>query len=248
MAYRMVEVREAHMTARNVASLTVPAGGDERPGQFYMLRRPDAAVLLPRAVSVCDVGGGALRFLIQLVGPGTAALGALRAGDGLALTGPLGNGFPVDEYRGKAVALVGGGIGVAPMLYTAKALAQAGASVDCCAGFRDEAFLLGELRPHVREMRVATESGAVGHKGYVTDLLEAGRYDAVFACGPEPMLKAAVARCREAGTPVYVSMENRMACGLGACLVCTCTDVYGKNRRTCKDGPVFRGEEIDFDA
>lgn len=247
MKYQEVSVIENERVAQNIYSLTVPCGEAPLAGQFFMLRRPDAPVLLPRAVGVCDWEAGVLRFLYQVVGPGTAHLAALRPEDRLCMTGPLGNGFPLESLSG-TVALAGGGIGAAPMLYTARLLRARGVKTRCALGYRDEAFLADELADFVDEVQIATESGARGHKGFVTDVLDAAGCDAVLACGPTPMLRAVVRRCAEAGTPVYVSLENKMACGLGACLVCTCTDKDGKNHRTCKDGPVFRGEAIDFDA
>jgi len=254
MAYQRVHILEHKQVADGIFSMTVPADEPARAGQFYMLRRTDSQVLLPRAISVCDRSPGRLRFLYQVVGSGTEGFSRLREGDEICITGPLGNGFPMDELERQApaapcrIALVGGGIGVAPLLYTARVLKEKGIPADCLAGFRDEPFLLDELGQVCGSVAVSTESGRTGHKGYVTALLEPAAYDVVLVCGPEPMMKAAVALCKNAGTPVYVSLENKMACGLGACLVCTCTDKQGKNRRTCKEGPVFRGEEIDFDA
>ena len=247
MAYHITEILENKEIAPGIYSLRVPAGEPVKPGQFYMLRRQDDRVLLPRAISVCDWSPQSLRFLYQVVGRGTRGLSRLREGDKLCLTGPLGNGFPVTELKGR-VALVGGGIGAAPMLYAARRLQALGVEADCVMGYRDTPFLTGELESVCHGLSIATESGAAGQKGYVTGLLAPGGYDTVLTCGPTPMLRAVVELCREAGTPVYVSLENKMACGLGACLVCTCTDLAGQNRRTCKDGPVFRGEEINFDA
>jgi dihydroorotate dehydrogenase electron transfer subunit len=251
--------------------MQVPFDGEIRAGQFFMLRAAHAATLLPRPISVCDVDRerGILTFLYQVVGRGTAELAALSPGDKLTLTGPLGNGFPLETLEGKIevsggaigptaiftatkraghIALVGGGIGLAPLLLTARKLRAQGCTVDCLAGFRDEPFLLEELRQTCDRVEIATESGRVGVKGYVTALLHPQHYDTILCCGPLPMMKAVTAMAREAGTPLYVSLENKMACGIGGCLVCTCTDRNGKNRRTCVDGPVFRGEEIDYEA
>lgn len=230
-----------------VYKMTVPCSEVISAGQFYMLKSPASATLLPRAISVCDVQNGILTFLYQVVGKGTRELSALKAGDSIQLTGPLGNGFPVKELSGK-IALVGGGIGVAPMVLTARKLRERGVDVDCLCGFRDEGFYTTELESAAGNCSVATESGCTGTKGFVTAILDPKAYDAVLCCGPEPMMKAVVTQCKEAGVPVYVSMENKMACGIGACLVCTCADKNGKNLRTCKDGPVFRGEDINFDA
>jgi dihydroorotate dehydrogenase electron transfer subunit len=234
--------------ADGVFRMAAPWSGEEaRPGQFFMLKSPSGASLLPRPISVCDIDGGNLIFLYQVVGRGTGELSALRAGDSIALTGPLGNGFPVGNIPDK-IALVGGGIGIAPMLLTARVLKKAGVHVTVLAGFRDKPFLAGDLAEASDRFEVATESGFAGTKGFVTAILDSKAYGAVYCCGPEPMMKAVVNLCIDAETPVYVSLENKMACGIGACLVCTCADKEGHNRRTCKDGPVFRGEEINFDA
>jgi len=247
MPYQTATVDENIEISPGVFSMLVPCADRAEAGQFYMLRKPRASVLLPRPISVCDLKGGRLRFLYQVVGRGTEELAALRPGDELCLTGPLGNGFPVGQASGK-IALVGGGIGVAPMLYTARCLRELGVAVDCIMGYRDSVFLTEELGRAAGRLLIATESGAHGHKGLVTALLEPRRYTAVYACGPTPMLRAVTALCQKAGTAVYVSLENKMACGLGACLVCACADRQGKNRRVCKDGPVFRGEDLDLDA
>lgn len=218
-----------------------------RAGQFYMLRREKSAVLLPRAISLCDKTDDTLVFLIQNVGPGTDELCALRPGERLRVTGPLGNGFPIDGISGNT-ALVGGGIGAAPMLLLAKKLRKNGVAADCFLGFRDEAFLQNDIAPYVNSLRVSTESGRFGLKGLVTELFSPGDYDTVLCCGPVPMMKAVTALCKKSGTPVYVSVENKMACGVGGCLVCACALKSGGYARACKDGPVFSGEDIDFDA
>lgn len=247
MQSNIVTILSNERIAPSIYKMTVSAHPTARCGQFYMLRREDGTVLLPRPISICDQLDGKLVFLYQLVGKGTAGFAALLPGDTMRLTGPLGNGFDLDALRGR-IALVGGGIGIAPMLLTAKALREKGMSADCFCGFRDEAYLTDELAPHVQALNIATETGRTGHKGYVTELLAPEQYSTVLCCGPMPMMKETVRLCAAADTTVYVSLENRMACGIGGCLVCTCTDKHGKNRRTCMDGPVFRGEEVDFDA
>ena len=242
-----VKVLSSRQIAGGIHRLTVSYMQTVLPGQFFMLQSENSGVLLPRPISICDHTSGELVFLVQTVGKGTNELANLREGDSLHLTGPLGNGFPVDSLSGR-VALVSGGVGIAPMLLTARALHAKGIEADCLCGFADEPYLIGELAEFAQELHVATETGRVGVQGFVTKLLEPSRYSAVLCCGPTPMMKAVTALCQAEGTPVYVSLETRMACGIGACLVCTCTDKNGKNRRTCKDGPVFRGEEINFDA
>ncbi|GHU82060.1 dihydroorotate dehydrogenase B (NAD(+)), electron transfer subunit [Clostridia bacterium] len=252
-----VQITSNTKIAENIYRMTLPRDGDIKAGQFYMLKAGTAATLLPRPISVCDHAGGVLTFLYQAVGRGTAELAAMKPGDSLTLTGPLGNGFEVPGSAAPEaliipqtgnIALVGGGIGIAPMLLTAKRLKDKGAHVTAICGYRDETFLTAELESAADALLIATESGGTGAKGFVTAILEPEKYDAVFCCGPEPMMKAVVKLCAEKGTPVYLSLENKMACGIGACLVCTCALKTGQNRRVCKDGPVFRGEDVDFDA
>jgi len=246
MPSEIVSVLSNQPVGEDVFAMELPALHTPKPGQFYMLRREGSALLLPRAISLCRQEGDTLTLLYKIVGKGTAELAAMKPKDKLRLTGPLGNGWPLEELSGK-VLLVGGGIGIAPLLSAAKALHHQGNPPDCCLGFPHQPFYHEPFQPYCRALQIATESGVAGQKGLVTQLFDPGQYDAVLCCGPTPMMKAVVDLCKVSGTPVWVSLENRMACGVGACLVCTCTDHQGKNRRTCKEGPVFRGEEINFD-
>ena len=247
LGYKEVPVLANAQIAENVYSMLVQMDDDIGPGQFYMLRRPDSTVLLPRAISVCDSAQGKVRFVYELLGEGTKGFSRLRPGDRLCVNGPLGNSYPVGELRGR-VALVGGSSGIAPFLYTARVLRERGLEADAFAGFAAQSFLGEDLREVADRVHIATESGAEGHKGLVTDLLEPAAYGTVLVCGPRGLMRAVVERCLAVGTRVYLSMEAKMACGMGACLVCSCAGADGKNRRACKDGPIFRGEEIDFDA
>lgn len=222
-----------------------------RPGQFYMLRawKEGEGPYLSRPISLhdADIANGRRRFLFQVKGAGTQKLAALRAGEALTLTGPLGNGFDVPAILHTAgagpVAVVGGGIGTAPLLYLCRALAENGRRPDFFAGFRDAPYGLDAFAPFVGGTALATDSGAAGHHGLVTDLLAPERYGAVLACGPDPMLRAVAAKCKAAGTPCLVSLEKHMACGLGACLGCT-VHTAGGPRTVCKDGPVFLAREV----
>lgn len=235
--------------ATNIYRMTLPFPHTAKPGQFVMLKVPNAATLLARAISVCNVENGTLVLVYQVVGRGTTEFTRLRPGDPITVTGPVGQGFPLEEASdGKKIALVGGGVGVAPMLYTSKVLNERGTPADIHLGFRDETYLTEEFGLYADNLFISTESGSVGNKGFVTGTLTPTEYSCVFCCGPTPMMKAVTAQCMEAGVPIYVSLENKMACGIGACLVCTCADKEGHNRRTCLDGPVFRGEELNFDA
>jgi len=154
--------------------------------------------------------------------------------------GPLGNGFDLENIKGK-IAIVTGGIGIAPMNYLIKSIKNI--NMDIYAGFRDETYCTENFNNLVDNVVVATEDGSAGEKGYVTDYFHPEDYDLVLCCGPEIMMDKVILMCREKKIPLYVSMEKRMACGIGACLVCTCKTRFG-NKRTCKDGPVFKGEDI----
>ena len=136
---------------------------------------------------------------------------------------------------------MGGGIGTAPLFYLAEQLTAQGAQVECLLGFRDEPYRLAHFAGGGRRVRIATDTGSYGHHGFVTELLQPQNYDVVYICGPEPMMRATVQKCLAAGTKCYVSMERKMACGLGACLGCTCKTEKGALVCICKEGPVFEG-------
>ncbi|HUX38058.1 MAG TPA: dihydroorotate dehydrogenase electron transfer subunit [Rectinemataceae bacterium] len=231
-----------------VASWQGPA---PEAGQFFMMRAARSSLLLGRPISVFDAKEGSLAFVIAQRGEGTRELGELRPGDGLMLEGPLGStwDFAAISAAGgeggggaKPIALVGGGIGLAPLAFLARALKAK--SYDIYAGFRSASWGLEDLVP--RETFVFTEDGSAGRKGRVLDGFDASRYASVHACGPEPMLRALARLAREAGVPAWLSLERRMACGVGACLGCTVRSTKG-NRRACVEGPIFRAEEVFFD-
>ena len=184
-----------------------------------------------------------ISFLYEVRGTGTQKLAALRPGDTVALTGPSGRGFPVDGTLGGAVALVGGGIGTAPLLQLAAELAAQGVDVDLYAGFRDEPYRVDAFSAACRSVHIATDSGRHGHHGFVTDLLDPAKYTAVCTCGPEIMMEKLAKSCIAKKVSCYVSMERHMACGVGACLGCTCKTAHGA-KCVCKEGPVFRAEEV----
>lgn len=243
-----IKVLSNEKIASNVYLLTLPfPHNPPQPGQFVMLKQEHATTLLPRPISVCDVVDGTLVLLYQVVGKGTHQLSALVPGDSINMTGPVGHGFPVDEAQGK-IALVGGGVGIAPLVYTGRKLKEKGIHVGSYLGFRDEAYLADKFAGFSNSLYVSTESGRDGNKGLVTKGLDPNQYDAVYCCGPTPMMEAVIKMCEACDVPVYVSLETKMACGIGACRVCTCTTTEGKNLRTCMDGPVFLGKELNFHA
>ena len=238
--YDVLNICESAEVSNGIFRLSVKGKFNPRPGQFYMVRGWKNEPLLSRPLSVHDADDERIRFLYQLKGQGTDSLSKLGEGRCVELLGPLGNGFDTDRFKGK-VAVVAGGIGIAPMLYTVKKLK--GAEVDVYAGFREDVYAIDEIKKHVKNVYVATENGRYGYKGYVTEIFSPWEYNAVLCCGPEIMMERIVKMCNDYATPVYVSLESHMACGIGACLVCTCKTVDG-NKRTCKDGPVFSGREV----
>jgi len=189
-------------------------------------------------------------FLIALRGQGTQELAAMRTGDEAELIGPLGNAwadFLSTVENGGKIALIGGGIGIAPL--NALLCETSAYHLDLYAGFRtgfksdeEKNALLGAAH-QAKKIIIATEDGTDGHKGRIPDFFEPGQYAAVCACGPEPMLKAVAEKCKAAAVPCFVSLEKRMACGVGACLGCTVKTVSG-NRRCCADGPIFKAGEV----
>ena len=230
------------------------AGPPPRGGQFFLVKPVRSGVFLGRPLSVAGWMPGSdprVRFLLARRGKGTGELAALRVGDEVELTGPLGNAWgDFLPPSGKPVALIGGGIGIAPLLAFAGELPER--RFDFYAGFRtlrgagEQEGLLGTVWPRARKGVIATEDGTAGSKGRIPDLLDPAGYAAVYACGPEPMLRAAAASAKQAGVPCFISLERHMACGVGACLGCTVRTVRG-NRRCCADGPIFNAEEVCFD-
>ena len=225
-------------------------------GQFVSVYTRDPSRLLPRPVSLAQIDreSGRIRLIYRVTGPdtGTEQLSKLHAGVPLRVLGPLGNGFPLQEVRNKKVLLFGGGIGIPPRLETARALAaDHGTEVTAVLGYRTGSFLADEFR-EVCHVLISTEDGSVGTRGTVLDAVRSdGRQaDAAFACGPRAMLRAVKEYCEAINMPCWISMEERMACGIGACLGCVCEtkEVDGHshvhNARICKDGPVFVSTEV----
>lgn len=249
-----------------------PAGPEPAAGQFFMLAADsgwgaDGRPYLARAFSVAGAdrerGGVRLDFLVQEVGPGTFRLAALEPGEGLWIHGPLGRPFsaprelhqrrpqtpPPDQAAG--AVLVGGGIGVAPLAIWRRRLLRAGIPARVLLGFRDRANAGGLDLFDCSEIRLASEDGHTGHRGYVTDLLavllegDDARSAAVYACGPPAMLEAVRTLCDERGVACELALEAPMACGYGACFGCAIPLSSGGYARLCVDGPVVRGDEIE---
>jgi dihydroorotate dehydrogenase electron transfer subunit len=232
---------------------------DAYPGQFVGVYPTNKSTLLPRPISICEVDRdrSAIRLVYRVVGSGTAEFALYQPGDYMMILGVLGNGFPLTEAAGKKVVVLGGGIGVPPLLQTAKELSGKGdvtaASVTAVMGYRNqETFLADDFRKY-SELVIATEDGSVGTKGNVIDAMRQQNVecDVIMACGPMPMLRAIKAYAQEKGIKAYISLEERMACGVGACLGCVCKTKevdhhsYVHNTRICTDGPVFDAEEVE---
>lgn len=219
-----------------------------KPGQFLHILCGDRE-MLRRPISICDVSGNHIKLVFDVVGKGTRWLSQKKSGT-LDIIGPVGNGFDIDGAR---ILLVGGGIGVPPMLYTAR---MALGVTTAILGFRSKSHVILEeqFKQLCSKVIVTTDDGSYGEKGFVTipvqRLLDSGKYDKVLVCGPRMMLKSVAEICDSCSVPCQVSMEERMGCGIGACLVCACK-VKGANgdryAHVCKDGPVFDASEVIFD-
>ncbi|TGY97098.1 dihydroorotate dehydrogenase electron transfer subunit [Petralouisia muris] len=223
--------------------------GQAKPGQFLSVYCREGSRLLPRPISLCEIDqeDQAVRIVYRVAGKGTEELSEMRTGGSLEVVGPLGNGFPLKE---KKAFLIGGGIGIPPMLQLAKELQ---CEKQIILGYRDSLFLQKEFKRQGK-LYVATEDGSFGVEGNVLDAIRENGLDAeiIYACGPAPMLRAVKAYAREKKIECWVSLEERMACGIGACLGCVCqsrekdSHTNVNNKRICKEGPVFRAEEVEF--
>ncbi len=236
------------------------AANAAKPGQFLSMYTDDGTKLLPRPISICEIDrdGEALRMVYRVTGPetGTEQFSRLQAGDKIEIVGPLGNGFPLEKAAGKRAMLMGGGIGVPPILELAKELAGElePAQKMIVVGYRDSQTFLKEEFEQNGALYLSTEDGSVGTKGNVMDAVRENQLDAdiIYACGPTPMLHAIKAYAQENGIECYISLEERMACGIGACLGCVCKsrekDEHSNvhNKRVCKDGPVFLASEVEI--
>ena len=235
--------------AQNIYAVTFDLGekpqvragqfGDILVGGTHLLRRP---------IAVCKVDGTQVTYCYQIKGEGTKTLKTMGAGTRLNVLMPLGNGFFVEENE-KKIALVGGGVGVFPLVSVVR---EYGASKEITAyiGYRNKDAVCGvEEFEKAKKFVGVTDDGSYGEKmnavqAFAADLKKGNRPDVVLACGPTPMLRALKALVAEENLPCYVSLEERMGCGIGACLVCVCDLTNGKKARVCKDGPVFNANDV----
>lgn len=220
-----------------------------RAGQFINLYSADGSRLLPRPISICEADRekGTLRIIYRIAGEGTKEFSTLTSEHTIDIMGPLGNGF---DMKDKRAILIGGGIGIPPMLGLAKAL---NCEKSIVLGYRDEEFMSEKFKPY-GDVYMSSDTGTVGIKGTVMDAIrEYGiEGEIIYACGPVPMLAAVQAYALSNGIEAQLSLEERMACGIGACLACVCKsknkDAHSQvhNKRVCKEGPVFDAREVEF--
>ena len=213
-----------------------------QPGQFAHVKVPGKT--LRRPISICDATENTLRLVFQVKGEGTEIMSKIKTGEEVEILAPLGNGFKIE--KGKKYCFIGGGIGVPPMLYAAK---QAENPL-VITGFRDKSLVIlqEDFKKNGAEVVLTTDDGSAGVHGFVTDVLKErlSDIDGVCACGPIPMLKAISEICK-GKVPCQISLEERMGCGIGSCLVCACkTKLNGEEGYThvCKNGPVYNAEEV----
>ncbi|MDI9476554.1 MAG: dihydroorotate dehydrogenase electron transfer subunit [Natronincolaceae bacterium] len=226
--------------------------GTALPGQFINLYCKEHELLLPRPISICetDKQKGTVMLVYAVVGRGTESFSRLQKGDMIKVLGPLGNGFKIEKGVNIHM-LVGGGIGVPPLVELSKHLKG---EVYAFLGFAHNPILVGKLKNYGAKILVATEDGNVGFKGNVIELLDKKdiKGDMIYSCGPKPMLKAVSEWAKGRGIRAQVSMEERMACGIGVCMGCTRKikkkgEKDWQNRKVCTDGPVFWSEEVIWD-
>ena len=236
-------IEENTRIARDVFRMVLAGDVSEitAPGQFVNLKLD--GFYLRRPISVCDLAKDRLTLIYKVVGRGTKAMSLLPPGEQLMILTGLGNGYDLQKAGGRPL-LLGGGVGVPPLYLLAKRLRAAGKSVTVVLGFNsaDDVFYENEFRALGCDVRVTTADGSYGKKGFVTDALPED-YSHFYACGPEPMLKAV---WKTAATDGQMSFEERMGCGFGACMGCSCKTLAGY-KRICKDGPVMMKSEVTFE-
>jgi len=258
------ELKKIRFVTPEICSLTFSWHGPApKAGQFFMIKPERTSVFLGRPISVAawHESNQTVEFLIAVIGTGTTEICNMLPGEIAMLTGPLGNSWEkylsILNFHKKPIALVGGGLGIAPL--QALVMELPNINIDFYAGLKtgflnddERNGLLGPVagfntkeKQQSDNLIIATEDGSEGYKGFITDFFEPQKYDAVCTCGPLPMMEKVAALCKKAGVYCFVSMEQYMACGVGACLGCTVKTKH-ENRRCCADGPIFPAEELVF--
>ena len=229
----------------DIYKLIVRADIEAEPGQFVQVRLPSNEFTLRRPLGIASIGNEQLTMFYRIVGQGTQFLSTCKAEDQINIIAPLGNSFNFDIEK---ILLVGGGLGLAPLLLAA----QKSESADVLIGGKniDEAlFWKNEFSKLVDDIFITTDDGSYAHHGFVTDImpdiLKDNHYDKILTCGPEIMMRNVADIARKNNIPCQVSLEKRMACGLGACLSCSVDTINGR-RKICKDGPIFNAEEVFY--
>lgn len=232
--------------------LTLPEGFEQgHAGQFVNVYLNDGVHLLPRPISICRWEGSRLTLVYRAGGAGTKLMAAMKAGETLGVSSPIGNGYTLPESG--HVLLVGGGVGVPPLFETAVEAKAKGLKVTVAVGYRDALFLKEEFDSAADEVLIATEDGSFGFKGNIVQLLETKQLPedtVILSCGPKPMLRALRDFAAKRNMKLFVSLEERMGCGFGACVGCIAKlNIGGEvvQKRVCKDGPVFDGSEVIFE-
>lgn len=252
--YEKAKVTKALELSKGIFELRIKTNiaKEAKPGQFVMVYPKDKSTILPRPISICEAEGDLLRLVYRVAGKGTKEFSLYEENDEVTVMGPIGNGFPIEKALGKKAVLIGGGIGVPPILQLSKEIKAK--EVTTVLGYRNNDLFLKDDFDKYSNTVIATEDGSVGTKGNVlTAIKEQGiECDVIFACGPMPMLRAIKQYAKEKNIEAYISLEERMACGVGACLGCVCKTVnkdehsHVNNARVCTEGPVFLASEVDI--
>jgi len=219
-----------------------------QPGQFVMVRVSDTRdPLLRRPFGIHNVNGAKVDILYEIAGEGTKLLSQKAPGEFLDIVGPVGNGFDCRKplIANRKPILIAGGMGVAPLVFLAEKLASRAPIVLLGAKTKSHILCEKDFKALGCEVKIATDDGSRGHKGFVTDLLQDTIASAIYACGPNPMLKKIAEISKQKNIPAQFSLEEHMACGIGACLGCMVDTVEG-NKRVCKEGPVFGAQNVIF--
>lgn len=257
MAKRKETVRIYHQEplARDIFSMTIETtmAKEAHAGQFLGVFIGDAGRLLARPISICDIdpAKGLIRMVYRINGEGTRELSVYQAGKTLEVLGVLGNGYDIGVTEGKRTIVIGGGIGIPPMLLAAKSIPG---EKEIVLGYADAQTFLKEEFEKEAKVHIATMDGSIGTKGTVIDAMNEDHVegDVIFACGPMPMLRAVKQYAAAHQMEAYLSLEERMACGVGACLGCVCRTVKKgqhtnvNNARICTEGPVFDAKEVEI--